>query len=118
MEHLPIRLPVSLARLVGAEISLHLKRTFLIMTLMPHLLASLGTVAVFYGVALGGGASFSFSLNNGPSQSCTCWQDDGYQLRYETELCIISGLDGTAQHTLTVTHIDINGSWLSFDYLE
>lgn len=80
-------------------------------------MTSLGTVATLYGVWRIDGANFSFSVNNGPSQSCTCWWNNT-ETWYQSQLCSISGLDAEAQHTLTITHTDLNGRWLSFDYLE
>lgn len=82
---------------------------------MSHLSLSLGSL---YVVTHGGGGNFSCSINNGPSQSCSYWRNDNYQFGYE--LCTLSGLrlDGTVQHTLTITHTDVDGFWLHFDHLE
>lgn len=91
---------------------------------MSHIAAlfagSLGTAVSLYGLANDSGANFSFSINNGPSQSCTARKNGygGYGGGYKTKLCTIPELDGTVQHMLTVTHTDLGGRWLPLDFLE
>jgi hypothetical protein len=81
--------------------------------------ATLGSVVVFFGVAHANGARFSFDINNGPSQSCTCWLNANSSVwHFRVELCSLTGLNELAQHTLTITHTDVSGSWLKLDYLE
>lgn len=77
----------------------------------------LGTVVNLYGVAHIDGANFSFAVDNDEPKNCTCWINDN-TWRYKRPLCDLSGLDGTLNHTLTVTHTDVSGLWLNFDFLE
>lgn len=70
-----------------------------------------------YGVTQNDGANFSFSINNGPSQSCTSWRNDTFWT-FQVSLCTIAGLDAATQHTLTVKHTDVSGRWLYLDFLE
>lgn len=77
----------------------------------------LGTVVNLYGVAHIDGANFSFAVDNVEPKNCTCWINDN-TWRYKRPLCDLSGLDGTLNHTLTVTHTDVSGLWLNFDFLE
>jgi hypothetical protein len=80
--------------------------------------ASLGIAVTLYGVATNDGAKFSFRINDGADQSCTSLRNNSDILYYGSELCSIDGLDGTVNHTLTIQHTDINGTWLPIDYLE
>jgi hypothetical protein len=80
-------------------------------------LFSTGTAVTFYGLAHHNGAKFSFSISDGPSQTCSCWLN-GTSWHFRTELCSITGLGGWAQHTLTITHSDVTGLWVKLDYLK
>ena len=85
---------------------------------LDFFMISLGTVISLYGVTHIDGAKFSFSIKDGPSQSCTSWRNDSGTWWFRTQLCTISGLDGTTNHTLTITHTDLTGLWLPLDFFE
>jgi hypothetical protein len=74
---------------------------------------SLGSL---YVVTHSGEGNLSFSINNEPPPSYSYWQNDTYWIGFKIRtLC---KLDGVVQHTLTITHTDVDEFWLHFDYLE
>lgn len=78
----------------------------------------LGTSIVLHGVLCTDGANFTCTVDNLQPRAGTCLVPTVDNINpFKQELCAFPDLDGSSSHLLTVTHTDLNGLWLNFDFL-